>query len=226
MKDHRGCQAGALSSRRAPRAGLAGWRRADGSAEEGVSEGGRGHICPEAFERPSVSFIHVRGPGPRRGGRRVALGAGQLETVARAAEPPPAFSCGHGQSELCHSRVLSWYLPGAGLQGWTWGRAAVPLQVPGTGVGSFPGAQAQPGPQGSRVDPPGALETLKARPGLSGWFLCGGGGVRDGTPPGAARPGSSTHAPWGVRARVSMCVHVNVHVCSHVCSCVCTCVHT
>lgn len=186
----------------------------------------RGHICPEAFERPSVSFIHVRGPGPRRGGRRVALGAGQLETVARAAEPPPAFSCGHGQSELCHSRVLSWYLPGAGLQGWTWGRAAVPLQVPGMGVGSFPGAQAQPGPQGSRVDPPGALETLKARPGLSGWFLCGGGGVRDGTPPGAARPGSSTHAPWGVRARVSMCVHVNVHVCSHVCSCVCTCAHT
>ena len=37
VKDSRGCQAGALSRHRAPRPGPAGWRRAEGNTQEGVS---------------------------------------------------------------------------------------------------------------------------------------------------------------------------------------------
>lgn len=87
--------------------------------------------------------------------------------MARAAEPPPAFSCGHGQSDLCH-KLRSVLVPAGGwTSGLDLGQGCCPPAGPGTGVGSFPGAQAQPGPQGSRVDPPGALETLKVHPGAS-----------------------------------------------------------
>lgn len=51
----------------------------------------RGHVCPEAFERPSVSFIHVRGPGAPRGGRRAALGAGQLRDCGEGRRAPSSL---------------------------------------------------------------------------------------------------------------------------------------
>ena len=89
VKDSRGCQAGALSRHRAPGPGPAGGG-GQGETHRTVFQGGRGRgdANPEAFERPSVSLVHIRGPGAWRGGRHAALGPRRSETGARAAEPP------------------------------------------------------------------------------------------------------------------------------------------
>ena len=77
----------------------------------------RGDACLEVFERPSVSLVHMSGPGAWRGGRHAALGAGRSETGVRATDPRPAITHGQEQSELCHKQHSVLVPDGAGLSG-------------------------------------------------------------------------------------------------------------
>ena len=177
----------------------------------------RGDACLEAFERPSVSLVHIRGPGAWKGGHCAALGAGWSETGARATDPLLPLPADRSSLSCATSSVPSWYLMGLAFQDWTWGRAVVLLQVPGDGsrvLPRCPSSARAPGlPRGPAWSPGHSLNVC---PGAS-WSQLPVCGVR----------GERRHLAWSCGGRVlSTCVlgRESTCECVHVCVRACTCV--